>query len=849
MNAMEYPQTNQRRVQPSTLTMRHNGASTYYAPTDQQYLAHADPSTWQQAQYYNNPSPQDSSLSPPSAFNTHGYSSDYLTPSPRSSHPDSWSVSSNPWVSPHESPIMGSAPSSTWNGTTTELNSPSGMPLMRQSQKRTLESRPTSLAPSSSDQRSTSGASDNDTWAISTAVGKRQKTGANEKVKSGACKYCKRLKMKCTFDPPGAAACQRCRSGGQDCIVEGRKPRKNSEPLEQLSALIDDKQEIIDGLLRIVSRPRPEDGAGADTAEVWRWIERAARSLMPVQPSGEVQEVGTEEERLPFDSTPLGLLADLSLHDPEKEDKDNTKGTETSQAEEAEEVGVANAAYFRPGPMAHPELRRIIVERQMVPDILTLKVVTDDEVEHLFRIFHERIDAVIAIIDPTIHTVAGVKARCPFLFTVICAIASRYWVERPELYTVLMHHAKSAAATAITDGWKSLEVCQAYLLLSIYPQPARSWAEDRGWLYLGCAIRLAMDLGLYKQAKRTYINEAHEREVLNRTRTWLICFNMDRALATRLGRPTTIPEDYIVRHSREWWRRSKYNGRLDVHLCYYTQLLRTVTRYFSLIYSDPESVSGFNESTDFGPITRAFDDEMEQFRQDAEHAYSTGPEPRHPACQYRLALMPLAVSYYRLVMYSFGLEHAHRSASEPGNMFLIRSVDTASEVLRITNEDLPIYEYHRYSPDGHWMWSVFAAAFLIKLAKPRTVQPPHLTMTETQREAALALVNTFILTLEHSAVDQRHSPALYARFLKRILGQPTNVTVGQPLQNAQPSGNVANMTVAASPATRMFSPGPSDFGSAPDEDVLAAMYNLTGDFWDNALLPGTWGITSQIQRV
>ncbi|CCO32231.1 hypothetical protein BN14_06285 [Rhizoctonia solani AG-1 IB] len=423
-----------------------------------------------------------------------------------------------------------------------------------------------------------------------------------------------------------------------------------------------------------------------------------------------------------------------------------------SQTEEGDEVGVANAEYFRPGPMAHPDLRRIIVERQMVPEILTLKVITDDEVEHLFRIFHERIDAVIAIIDPVIHTVAGVKARCPFLFTVICAIASRYWIERPELYKVLMHYAKSAAATAITDGWKSLEVCQAYLLLSVYPQPAKSWAEDRGWLYLGCAIRL--------------------------------------------------------------------------------------------IYSDPESISGFNESTEFGPITRAFDDEMEQFRQDAEHAYSTGPEARHPTCQYRLALMPLAVAYYRLVMYSFGLEHAHRSSSEPGNMFLIRSVDTASEVLRITNEDLPIHDYHRYSPDGHWMWSVFAAAFLIKLAKPRSAQPFHLTMTETQRESSLALVEKFILTLEHSAVDARHSPALYARFLKRILGQPTNVNIGRP----QPSGLADNANVAQSPPARMLTPGPSDTGSAQEEDVLAAMYTLTGDFWDNALLPGTWGISTHIPR-
>ncbi|KAG8737613.1 hypothetical protein FRC11_001933 [Ceratobasidium sp. 423] len=210
--------------------------------------------------------------------------------------------------------------------------------------------------------------------------------------------------------------------------------------------------------------------------------------------------------------------------------------------------------------------------------------------------------------------------------------------------------------------------------------------------------------------------------------------------------------------------------------------------------------------------------------------------------------MSSAIAYYRLVMYSLGLEHAHRSASEPGNMFLLRSIDAASEVLRITNEDLPVYECHRYSPDGHWMWTVFAAAFLIKLAKPRAAQPLHLTMTETQRETALVLVDKFIHTLERSAVDERHSPALYARFLKRILGQSTNANVSQPQQGTQPPGTIA-ATNTAPPLARMLGPGSSDFGSAPDEDLLAAMYNLTGEFWDNALLPGTWGITSHTPRV
>lgn len=46
------------------------------------------------------------------------------------------------------------------------------------------------------DQRSVSGGSE--AWAVSTAVGKRQRTNEKEKAKSGACKHCKRLKV-CVF--------------------------------------------------------------------------------------------------------------------------------------------------------------------------------------------------------------------------------------------------------------------------------------------------------------------------------------------------------------------------------------------------------------------------------------------------------------------------------------------------------------------------------------------------------------------------------------------------------------------------------------------------------------------------
>ena len=115
----------------------------------------------------------------------------------------------------------------------------------------------------------------------------------------------------------------------------------------------------------------------------------------------------------------------------------------------------------------------------------------------------------MSLLDPTLHTPSNTFARCPFLFTVgtsiflvpflrpgkltgndlVCAVASRYYKEKSEIYPIAMHFARHAAANALIDGWKSVELCQAYILLSTYGVPAKRWEEDRGWLYIGLAIR------------------------------------------------------------------------------------------------------------------------------------------------------------------------------------------------------------------------------------------------------------------------------------------------------------------------------------------------------------------------
>ena len=52
-----------------------------------------------------------------------------------------------------------------------------------------------------------------------------------------------------------------------------------------------------------------------------------------------------------------------------------------------------------------------------------------------------------------------------------------------------MRYAQLAAGTALIGGQKSVEVVHAYILLALYPVPARKWEDDRSWIYLGVAIR------------------------------------------------------------------------------------------------------------------------------------------------------------------------------------------------------------------------------------------------------------------------------------------------------------------------------------------------------------------------
>ncbi len=162
---------------------------------------------------------------------------------------------------------------------------------------------------------------------------------------------------------------------------------------------------------------------------------------------------------------------------------------------------------------------------------------------------------------------------------------------------------QSAANALVLDEMKSIELCQAYLLMSVYAVPERSWDRDQTWLYTGLAVRyvhrdmffsfflllnsIATVLRL-NQTLKTFnsATESEEREYLNRLRVWQFCSLLDQATAIQFGKPLIMKEDTITRYSGEWYRQSLYNLDYDVFLCGYDVLLRIVARFHEEVLLD-----------------------------------------------------------------------------------------------------------------------------------------------------------------------------------------------------------------------------------------------------------------------
>ncbi|KAI9449290.1 hypothetical protein BJY52DRAFT_1227874 [Lactarius psammicola] len=669
----------------------------------------------------------------------------------------------------------------------------------------------------------------------------------------GACTYCKRLKMKCTF-PPGENVCKRCKTGKHDCIVEGRKPRSAPNKREYLLAQMKQKDAIIESLLKQLHNPylatplsieayrmaTPSSDHHRDT--VIAWLDRLQSSVRsPPVRSGpaknpfqletrDSEESDDEQTQQPQqqhmtprrgssgtddspvspntlveadidayadDAVPIGLLANLAISTSKDRPAVSAekKGKENADDEDDNDVGVASRQFFMPGPSQNLALRKSLIDKISPPDILVHKLVTPEDVEKLFDIFYTRINPFISLLEPKLHTPALTFSRCPFLFTVVCAIASRY-SDKPEVYPIAMHFAKSAAANALVDGWKNLSNCGS---LFGTPPPSLSAASGDSKPMLNASIATDLNLHLLPQKKPT--TEQQELEMLNRTRIWIICFNLDKSTATQFGKPSTLKEDYfsIMRHSLEWYKASTYNHCYDVHIIAYSSLFRIINQFHQKVFSDPDVPNGLNRSIDFREVTLSMTNYCDNCRESGR-ALRARFDHNDAACEFRLHQLCEASHVFVRVQKAFqrgfqaddevfflhqGKEILYLATSirRVNHLFFPQSLDSAKTVCyRFVDTLLPT-GYIRFAPDGYFVFAGVASGFMLsKLLRP---------------EGALGFITPGARNRDISTIDERSYAMLLLTFLGgALLVNILNLTAlargrmhqqGQPTQQPQAS--------------------------------------------------------------
>ncbi|KAJ1030298.1 hypothetical protein NDA16_001208 [Ustilago loliicola] len=234
-------------------------------------------------------------------------------------------------------------------------------------------------------------------------------------------------------------------------------------------------------------------------------------------------------------------------------------------------------------------------------DPLDQGIVTMDEVHRLFKIFMDSIHEQFCILDPIIHNVATIKESSNFLFSVILAIAAS--VDRSpraiQQFQQLRTLVDSLVVEVLSRNVKSVEVVKGLIVWPMWAHLTPLMAEDRAWLLIGTAARMAKELDLAMRDDTPQEDEMARRYARDRSRTWAMAAIMERSFSSFSGqRPnTTLDVDWGTLND---WLKSPISIDGDIQIVAFLHLRRIEeimrTRIFSQSYYEVGSIESIRVS-------------------------------------------------------------------------------------------------------------------------------------------------------------------------------------------------------------------------------------------------------------
>lgn len=102
-------------------------------------------------------------------------------------------------------------------------------------------------------------------------------------------------------------------------------------------------------------------------------------------------------------------------------------------------------------------------------DPISAGIIDEGEAAVIFEMVFLRLNPFINLFDPALHTVAYVRSKCPLLFSTLIMAGAKFF--RPEIYKQCQKLANDLAVRAFADGWKRVEVVQAFACLTYWKEP------------------------------------------------------------------------------------------------------------------------------------------------------------------------------------------------------------------------------------------------------------------------------------------------------------------------------------------------------------------------------------------
>lgn len=405
--------------------------------------------------------------------------------------------------------------------------------------------------------------------------------------------------------------------------------------------------------------------------------------------------------------------------------------------------------------------------------------ITADEAIELFDLFMRRCAFQTVMLDPSYHTVSHVSQTSPFLWACIVYLASTYATAKPTLRDELQAEMDWFVGWAVTSGEKKVEVVQGFLLLYFWNRPSADPSMDRAWLYAGIGIRMATEL---LGTSNPGISDA---ERINRERTWLMTFLVDRSLSMGAGRPWTIRSDTVLIRDSDSWCQQSLSQPWDLGISALADLLKLTSRQIDVLSSSSKTWapsaaadSGNRSSTvdfDCETMMRIYNDELETYRRTWEQRgfFSSPQQPTSPEDDIHLFTMyyvtkqaTLRYNYAVLVLNSYGLQYCalNPSKSPPVQSICLPSAISASQnILKAAIEGLG--DWLAYAPHTVLSLVGYGAVLLVKLAR--------FTHDAALRQRLLSHVEEAVEFLERVALGPKHKPARLASMIRAVLSSKT----------------------------------------------------------------------------